>query len=80
MFNYNNQDGINPPGPVYEWLTAVAAVTQRARRAEVTILSCMLKKWVLWDLLRPIGKQSQSFICPIVTKGRGHHSRAFHEL
>jgi len=53
MFNDNDQDGINPPGPVSE---AVAAFTQRARRAEVTILNCMLKKWVLWALLRPIGK------------------------
>jgi len=56
MFRYNDQDGINPPGPVYGWLTAVAAVTQRARRAEVTILSYMLKKWVLWALMRPIRK------------------------
>jgi hypothetical protein len=53
MFNDNDQYGINPPGPVSE---AVAAFTQRARRAEVTIVNCMLKKEVLWALLRPIGK------------------------
>jgi hypothetical protein len=53
MFNDDDQDGINPPGPVSE---AVAAFTQRARRADVTKLNCMLKKEVLWALLRAIGK------------------------
>jgi hypothetical protein len=52
MFNDNDQDGINPPGPE----KAVAPFTQRARRTEVTIANCMLKKEVLWALLRPIGK------------------------
>ena len=44
---------MNPPGPVSE---AVAAFTKRARRAEVTRVNCMLKKEVLWALLRSIAK------------------------
>ena len=54
MFSDNDQDGINTPGPVSEAVAAFA--TKRARRAEVTRVNCMLKKEVLWALLRSIAK------------------------
>ena len=53
MFNDDDQNGINPPGPMSD---AVAAFTKMANRAEVTRVNCMLKREVLWAFLRPIAK------------------------
>jgi len=80
MFNDNDQDGINPPGPVYEWLTAVAAVTQRARRVEVTIRSCMFEEMGVVGFAEANREVIAVFYTSNSHKGSRYHSRAFHEL